>query len=98
MGNFALVAVLLVRADTILEDISRLHVSELHALNGVPIAGFAVAQSECGITTQSIVYACLIIDTGGYIGAVPNAFLFSVCKIVFVILFLNKTFQIIAVI
>ena len=68
----------------ILEDISHLHVSELHALNGVPVAGLAVAQSGGSAATQNIVYPGFIVDTGGYIRAVPNAVLFGIGQVVFV--------------
>ena len=59
-----------------LHDVGNLHEAELNALNGVPVAGFAVAKGG-SIAAQNIVYAVFIVNTGGNIGAVPHAVLFG---------------------
>ena len=48
----------------VLENISYLHIAEFHALNGISVAGFAVAQSGGGISAQNIVYTGFVINAG----------------------------------
>ena len=59
-----------------LYNVGNLHEAKLHAFNGVPVAGFAVAQGG-GVSAQDIIYAGFIVNTGGNIGAVPHAVLFG---------------------
>ena len=59
-----------------LYNVSNLYEAELHAFNGVPIAGFAVAKGG-SVAAQDIIYAVFIVNTGGNIGAVPHAVLFG---------------------
>ena len=68
----------------ILENVSYLCVGELHTLNGISVAGFTIAQGGGGAAAQDIVYAGFIIDTSGYIGAVPYAVFFGIGQIVLV--------------
>ena len=67
-----------------LNDVSDLQVAELNALDGIAVADFAIAQVRLGCTAQNVVDAGFIIDTGGDIGAVPHAILFSIGQIVLV--------------
>ena len=66
-----------------LYNVSNLYEAELHAFNGVPVAGFAVAQGG-GVAAQDIIYAGFIVNTGGNIGAVPHAIFFGTRQIVFI--------------
>ena len=67
-----------------LNDVSDLQVAELNALDGIAVADFAIAQVRLGCTAQNVIDAGFIIDTGGDIGAVPHAILFSIGQIVLV--------------
>ena len=64
-------------------NVGNLYETELNALNGVPVAGFAVAQGR-SVAAQDIIYAVFIVNTGGNIGAVPHAILFGTRQVVFV--------------
>ena len=66
-----------------LDNIRNLEVTELHALDGVAVAGFAVAQSSTG-AAQNIVDTSLIEYAGGDIGGIPNAVLFSIGQVILV--------------
>lgn len=66
-----------------LDNIRDLEVAELHALDGVAVTGFAVAQCSTG-AAQNIVDAGLVKYAGGHIGGIPNAVLFGVGEVVLV--------------
>ena len=66
-----------------LYNVGNLYEAELNALNGVPVAGFAVAQGG-SVAAQDIIYAGFIVNTSGNIGTVPHAVFFGTRQIVFI--------------
>ena len=68
----------------VLENISYLCISKLDTLNGISVAGFAVAQSGRSISAQNIVYPGFVINAGRHIAGIPYAVLFGVGQIVLV--------------
>ena len=68
----------------VLEDVSYLYIGKLHALNGISVAGFTVAQSGGSAAAQDIVYPGFVINASGHIAGIPYAILFGVGQIVFV--------------
>ena len=66
-----------------LDNIRNLDIAELHALDGVAVAGFAVAQSGFA-AAQNIVHAGLVEYSGGHIGGIPHAVFFGIGQIVLV--------------
>ena len=66
-----------------LENIRNLNIAELHALDGVAVAGFAVAQRSTR-AAQHIVHAGLVEHAGGHIGGIPNAVLFGIGQVILV--------------
>ena len=66
-----------------LDNIRNQDIAELHALDGIAVAGFTVAQG--GVTAaQNIVDAGLVKHAGGYIGGIPHTVLFGVGQVVLV--------------
>ena len=68
----------------VLENISYLCISKLDTLNGISVAGFAVAQSGGSAAAQDIVYPGFVINASGYIAGIPHAVFFSARKVVLV--------------
>ena len=80
--HMAVVAAVIFRLGE-LDNIRNLNIAELHALDGVAVAGFAIAQSGTA-AAQHIVHAGLVKHAGGHIGGIPNAVLFGIAEIVLV--------------
>ena len=66
-----------------LDNIRNLDIAELHALDGVAIAGFTVAQGGAA-AAKHIVDTSLVKHAGGHIGGIPNAVLFGIGQIILV--------------
>ena len=64
-------------------NVRDLEVAELHALDGITVAGFAIAQGGAA-AAQHIVYAGLVEHTGGHIGGIPHAVLFGIGQAILV--------------
>ena len=73
-----------------LDNIRNLEIAELHPADGIAEALFTIAQIGfmIGVSgtapAQDIHNTGLVIDTGGDIGTVPYAVLFSIGKVIFV--------------
>ena len=66
-------------------NICDLHIGKLHAFDGIPIGiAVGVQRGDTAGIAQHGLYAAFIFDAGADIGAVPNAVLLSIGKIVFV--------------
>ena len=68
----------------VLENVGHLYIGKLDTLNGISVAGFAVAQSGRSISAQNIVYPGFVINAGRHIAGIPYAVLFGVGQIVLV--------------
>ena len=66
-------------------NICDLHISKLHAFDGIPVgAAVGVQRRDAGRIAQHGLHAAFILDAGADIGAVPNAVFLGVGKVVFV--------------
>ena len=68
----------------VLENVGHLYIGKLDTLNGISVAGFAVAQSGGSISAQNIVYPGFVINAGRHIAGIPYAVLFGIGQIVLV--------------
>ena len=68
----------------VLENVGHLYIGKLDTLNGISVAGFAVAQSGGSAAAQNVVYTGFVINASGYIAGIPHAVFFSARKVVLV--------------